>query len=131
MYNGVEKNNLQNTQERETLKYICPCKSYLVKCKGSGKCPYYNKAIRIKLEEDRRRFTPVARTSYKWERIYKSRTSAERVNSRIDNVYGFERHFIRGIKKMELRCSLSLLVMLVKETAILREREKRRRKQAV
>jgi hypothetical protein len=37
----------------------------------------------------------------------------ERVNSRIDNVYGFERHFIRGIKKMKFRCSLSLLVMLV------------------
>jgi len=41
------------------------------------------------------------------------RTAVERVNSRIDNVYGFERHFIRGLKKMKLRCSLALLVMLV------------------
>lgn len=104
VFGGFEK-------ERETLKYICPCKSYLVKCKGSGKCPYYNKAIRIKLEEDRRRFTPVARTSYKWERIYKSRTSAERVNSRIDNVYGFERHFIRGIKKMLFSCPVFVAIL--------------------
>ena len=73
----------------------------------------------------------MARSSYKWERIYKLRTSIERVNSRIDNVYGFERHFIRGIKKMKLRCSLALIVMLVKEIAILKQWEKRRRKQAV
>lgn len=100
-------------EDRETLKYICPVKSNGIKCKGCEKCPYYNKAVRIKLSEDRRRFTPVARSSYKWERIYKSRTAVERVNSRIDNVYGFERHFIRGLKKMKFRCSIALLVMLV------------------
>lgn len=100
-------------EDRETLKYICTVKSNGIKCKGCEKCPYYNKAVRIKLSEDRRRFTPVARSSYKWERIYKSRTAVERVNSRIDNVYGFERHFIRGLKKMKFRCSIALLVMLV------------------
>jgi transposase len=100
-------------EERESLKYICPVKSNGIKCKGCDKCPYYNKAVRIKIEEDRRRFTPVARSSYKWERIYKLRTAVERVNSRIDNVYGFERHFIRGLKKMRLRCSLALIIMLV------------------
>ena len=88
------------------------------------------KSTRIKISEDRRRFTPVARSSYKWENIYKSRTSVERVNSRIDNVYGFEKHFIRGIKKMKMRCSLALIVMLVKEIAILREGLKRRQEQA-
>lgn len=100
-------------EDREALKYICACKSSGIRCKGIDKCPYYNKAVRIKLDEDRRRFTPVARSSYKWERLYKSRTSIERINSRIDNVYGFERHFIRGKKKMEFRCSLALLIMLV------------------
>jgi hypothetical protein len=78
-YGGFEK-------DRNTLKYICPCKSSGIRCKGCDKCPHYNKAVRIKLEEDRRRFTPVARSSYAWERIYKSRTAVERVNSRIDNV---------------------------------------------
>lgn len=104
-FKGFEEN-------RETLKYMCPVNSNGVRCKGCNECPYYNKSIRIKLEEDRRRFTPLARSTYKWDRIYKSRTAVERVNSRIDNVYGFERHFIRGIQKMNLRCSLSLIVML-------------------
>ena len=122
-FGGFEK-------DRGTLKYICPCKSNGIKCKGCSKCPYSNKAIRIKLSEDRRRFTPVARSSYKWRTVYKSRTSVERVNSRIDNVYGFEKHFIRGIKKMKMRCSLALIVMLVKEIAILREGVKLRRELA-
>ena len=100
-------------EDRGTLKYICACKSHGVSCRGRDKCPYYNKAVRIKLDEDRRRFTPVARPSYKWERIYDMRTAIERVNSRVDNVFGFERHFIRGMKKMRFRCSLALLVMLV------------------
>lgn len=100
-------------KDRNTLKALCPVKSHGIKCKGCKKCPYSNKAVRIQLDEDRRRFTPVARSTYKWERIYKLRTAVERVNSRIDNVYGFERHFIRGLKKMRFRCSLALLMMLV------------------
>jgi hypothetical protein len=35
-------------------------------------------------------------------------TAVERVNSRIDQVYGFERHFIRGHKKMRLRMGLAI-----------------------
>lgn len=99
-------------KDRNTLKLLCPVKSHGVNCKGCGKCPYSKKAIRINLDEDRRRFTPVARSTYKWKRLYKARTSVERVNSRIDNIYGFEKHFIRGLKKMRFRCSISLLVML-------------------
>ena len=118
-FGGFEK-------DRETLKYICPCKSSGIKCKGCSNCPYHNRAVRIKLAEDRRRFTPLARSSYKWKDIYKCRTSVERVNSRIDNVYGFEKHFIRGIKKMKMRCSLALIVMLVKKLGYLREGIKRR-----
>jgi hypothetical protein len=63
------------------------------------------------LDEDRSVFTPVARSSAKWEKLYDKRTSVERVNSRIDQVYGFEKHFIRGLTKMRLRCSLTLLIM--------------------
>ena len=38
--------------------------------------------------------------------------SVERVNSRIDGCFGFERHTIRGIKKMRVRMGLALMVML-------------------
>jgi len=36
----------------------------------------------------------------------------ERVNSRLDRVFGFEEHFILGRKKMKLRVGLALPVML-------------------
>jgi len=45
------------------------------------------------MAEDRRIFTPLARSSYKWEREYDRRTAVERVNSRIDVVFGFEISF--------------------------------------
>ena len=103
-YEGFEK-------ERGTIRYGCPVKSG-ANCKGCNECPYGNKSVRINMEEDRRRFTPVARSSYKWKRLYKKRTSVERVNSRLDVSYGFERHTTRGMKKMNLRVSMALLIML-------------------
>jgi hypothetical protein len=46
----------------------------------------------IPLDADRRIFVPIARSSYKWQRIYNGRTAVERVNSRIDLSFGFEHH---------------------------------------
>lgn len=68
--------------------------------------------FRIKIEEDRRVFTPVARDSMKWKREYKKRTSVERENGRIDRDYGFERHTIRGQKKMTMYVTMGFLVQL-------------------
>lgn len=104
-YGGFEK-------KRETLKYICPAKAYGINCEGSSKCPMFEKALRIPLKENPRIFTPVARSSYKWQKLYDKRTSIERVNSRFETSYGFEKHNIRGIEKMKVRCGLSLCVML-------------------
>lgn len=103
-FSGFEK-------DRNTLKYVCPALQYGIDCKGSATCPV-RKGIRIPLEEDRRIFTPVARSSYKWKVLYNKRTSVERVNSRVDLLFGFEKHFIRGLVKMRVRCGLSLCVML-------------------
>ena len=35
----------------------------------------------------------------------------EHVNSRLDVSFGFERHYIRGMKKMKMRISVALIVM--------------------
>jgi len=104
-YGGFEK-------DRMVLKYICPVKAYGLTCKGSEQCGHAMKSERVSLEIDRRIFTPVSRSSYAWEREYKRRTAVERVNSRLDVSFGFERHFIRGQKKMEMRVGLALCVML-------------------
>ena len=44
--------------------------------------------------------------------LYEQLPSVERVNSRLDVSFGFEEHYIRGMKKMEFRCGLALCVML-------------------
>ena len=64
------------------------------------------------LERDRRIFTPTPRSSVTWRRAYKRRNAIERINSRIDNSFGFERHFIRGKAKMTARVGLALAVMM-------------------
>ena len=114
-YAGVEK-------KRYTLIYRCPAQHYGIQCKGKQTCPVKG-SIRVSIAEDPRVIAPLPRSSYRWENLYKKRTSVERLNSRLDVSFGFERHFIRGLKKMELRCSLALCVMLA--MAVGRVKEKR------
>ena len=104
VFGGFEK-------DRETLKYLCPALQYGVECKSAKTCPL-RQGVRIPLEENRRIFTPVARSSQKWKKIYNKRSSVERVNSRIEKSFGFESHYIRGQAKMRVRCCLALCVML-------------------
>jgi len=119
-YGGFEK-------DRDTLKYLCPACHYGIGCPDKGNC-HVNKCVRIKLEEDRRVFTPMARSSYAWERTYNMRSSVERVNSRIDGSYCFEQHYIRGLQKMSMRCGLALIVMAAMAVGCIKEnREKQMR----
>lgn len=86
-------------------------KAYGIKCPSYGQCPHQG-GIRIPLQTNPRIFTAVDRSSYKFDREYDFRTSVERVNSRLDVSFGFEQHTIRGKKKMMMRSSLALIVML-------------------
>lgn len=115
-YGGFEK-------KRSTLKYRCPALHYGLECKGQRCCPV-GKAIRINLSENRRVFLPVARSSYKWKTIYKKRTSVERVNSRLDVSFGFEHHYIRGLRKMKLRMGLAFITMLAMALGRIKEKQK-------
>lgn len=103
-YAGLER-------DRGTLKYRCPAAHYGIECAGREACPI-GKAVRIPMEQEPRVFTPLPRGSYKWRHLYAGRTAVERVNSRLDNVFGFENHTIRGLTKMRVRCTLALAVML-------------------
>lgn len=114
-YGGFEK-------DRMVLKYICPVRAYGLTCSGIAECGHAMKRERVSLETDRRIFTPVARSSYTWEREYKKRTAVERVNSRLDVSFGFEKHFIRGQEKMELRVGLALCVMLAMAVGRIKEK---------
>ena len=114
-YGGFEK-------DRGALKYRCPARNYGINCAGIKQCRVKS-AVRIRLEEEPRIFTPLARSSYAWKSIYKKRTAVERVNSRLDRVFGFEEHYIRGLKKMKLRCTLALLVMVVMALGRVKEKK--------
>jgi hypothetical protein len=72
---------------------------------------YKGKIYKIYIRYDERVFLPVARDSYKFVRLYKGRTAVERLNGRLDRDYMFEDHCIRGLKKMKLMVSLTLLTM--------------------
>lgn len=98
-------------RDRNSIKYLCPAHHYGSKCCGKSQCPLAS-SVRIPIAEDRRVFGPVARDSYKWATLYKRRTAAERVYSRLDGSFGFEMHTIRGIAKMKLRVSLAYMAML-------------------
>lgn len=106
--------------DRGTLKYRCPAKHYGIKCRYYRRCRHRN-SIRIKLDEDRRVFTPLARSSQSWDKIYAKRSAVERVNSRIGEQYRFEKHYIRGLKKMKTRMGIAMIVMLSMALGHIRE----------
>jgi hypothetical protein len=110
-------------QDRQALKYRCPAVHYGFECKGCNHCPVTG-GVRIKLSQDRRVFTPLARSSYRWKHLYRKRTAVERVNSRLDVSFCFEQHFIRGRKKMTLRVGLALVVMLAMALGRVKEKQK-------
>jgi len=105
---------------RGTLKKRCPAKAYGLPCAGVAQCPAA-RGLRIRMEVNRRLFTPIARGSARWAREYRKRTAVERVFSRLDTMYGFETHTIRGLKKMRVRVGLALVVMLGMALGRLRE----------
>jgi len=96
--------------ERDAQRFKCPLSHYGMGCRESDACEL-PKVVRIPLETDRRIFTEVGRTTYKWGRLYAGRTAVERVNSRLDVSFGFEARRIRGMKKMRLMSVLAFSVM--------------------
>lgn len=115
---GFEKDR----KKHGTLRKFCPAKQYGIECKYMDKCQV-KQGIRIDIDLDRRIFTPIDRASYKWERTYDKRPSVERVNSRLDESFGFEKHYIRGLKKMKVRCGIALCVMLAMAVGRIKEKQ--------
>jgi hypothetical protein len=93
------------------------CEKQKMKYEGydqQKKCLRYShegKIYKIYVSYDERIFLPIARDSLKFKRIYKGRTAVERLNGRLDRDYMFEDHCIRGLKKMTLMVSLSMIIM--------------------
>ena len=107
--------------DRKALKYRCPAAAYGLTCRGRAVCHGqagckagdYGRVVRIDLDKvDRRIFTPTPHGSPSWRRGYKRRAALERINARLDNDFGFERHHIRGHAAMKTRVGLALAIMM-------------------
>ncbi len=107
--------------DRGTLKYRCPAAAYGLDCAGRERCLRdagsaagdFGRVVRVDLvSADRRTFTPTPWGSPSWRRGHHRRGALERINARLDNSFGFERHFVRGLAKMRARLGLALAVMM-------------------
>jgi len=116
--------------DRNTLKYRCPAAVNGFECKGCGECSAlgnvnsqgYGRVVRINITKgDRRIFTSIPYGSPSWDRAYNRRPSLEKINSRLDNDFGFEKHYIRGKAKMQMRVGLAAAVMMAMALGHVRE----------
>lgn len=96
------------------LKYRCPEAAGKGKCQSRFNCTDspYGYVLKLPIMQDPRRHPPVPRETKKWKRLYRLRTSVERVNSRVKELLGLGQITVRGIAKVTARSFLSLLVML-------------------
>ncbi len=53
---------------------------------------------------------PLSRDSTEWRRLYRLRTAAERVNSRLKSCRRLERHHFRGLSKIQAHALLAVIV---------------------
>jgi hypothetical protein len=88
--------------QRKTLKYRCPAQHEGWECPMSAVCnagKSYGKTVRVDREVDLRRFPALPRATKKFERMYKGRTSVERVNARLKVFWGVDDGNIRGARR--------------------------------
>ena len=119
-------------EDRDSQKWRCPAAAYGLECASYARCSgesSWGRTVRVKRHLDRRTFLPTARTGYRFERLYRERVAVERVNSRLDVSLGFAHHYIRGLPKMRLRCSLALIVMLAMALGRVRENKEKEGKE--
>lgn len=117
--------------DRNTLKFRCPVAAMgCDTCQGKEICHQkggvnpgaFGRIIRVPLDLDRRIFVPTPYGTAGWKLAYDRRSSLERINNRIDNVFGYEHHFIRGIAKMTTCAGMSIAVMMAMALGHVREK---------
>jgi hypothetical protein len=99
--------------ERQTLKYRCPAKHEGWDCPMSSMCnagKSYGKTVRVPHELDPRRFPELPRATKKFERMYKGRTSVERVNARLKVYWGADDGNLVGSRRFVAQVGVVLAV---------------------
>jgi hypothetical protein len=99
--------------DRGTLKYRCPIRAQGGTCAHDAVCNKglaYGKTVRVKQEIDLRRFPPIPRSSLKFQRLYKGRTSVERVIARMKIFWGADDGNITGAERFHAETGVLMIV---------------------
>jgi hypothetical protein len=87
---------------RKTLKYRCPAMHQNWICPSLQRCNCgrsYGMTVRVPRDIDLRRFPQIPRATKKFERLYKGRSSVERVNARLKVFWGADDGNITGSER--------------------------------
>ena len=82
------------------------------KVKNTLRYQHKNKVYSININYDKRIFTPIARDSSKWKKLYNKRTALERINGRMDRDFNLENHKVRGLKKATVMIDIMMIGMM-------------------
>ncbi|MBM3498027.1 MAG: transposase [Armatimonadetes bacterium] len=123
-------------RDGHVLKWRCPAKvgKHPPTCTFRGGCgtpSAYGRTVKISCWEDPRRWPGVWRESRTFEKLYRKRTAAERVNSRLKQHLLLDDLTIRGIGKVEVHVALGLTVMLAGATAMIEQGRSERMRRTV
>jgi hypothetical protein len=99
--------------ERETLKYRCAARHEGWECPMSATCnagKSYGKTVRVPRGVDPRRFPSLPRATRKFERMYRGRTAAERVNARLKLFWGVDDGNVKGSRRFVAQVGVVMAV---------------------
>jgi hypothetical protein len=104
-------------RDRDYLKWRCPAKvgkerKVCTFIGGCGTPSEYGRTLKVSIWEDPRRWPGIWRESQRFGRLYRKRTAAERVNSRLKEHLLLDDLTIRGRSKVTMHVALGLVVML-------------------
>jgi hypothetical protein len=105
-YAGHEKS-------RGTLKYRCPAVVEGLRCASAKTCnagKSYGLTVRVPQEIDYRRFPSIPHATPQFDRLYKGRTSVERVNDRMKVFWGLDDGNVVGSRRF---CTHVVSVLIV------------------
>ena len=112
LYAGRDGKYLKFRCSRHAEPLGCPCS-----------VSSYGRVLKIAITENERRWPGLHRESKKFKRLYKRRTSVERVNSRLKEHLCLDGQHVRGLAKTTVNVSLSLLVMAGGAVAMARKKK--------
>lgn len=107
--------------QRQTIKYRCPARHEGWRCPSETLCnagKEYGKTVRVDCTIDLRRFPPIPRATKKFERLYRGRTSVERVNARLKIFWGVDDGNIRGARRFAGMVGAVMVVHLAFATVL-------------